>query len=111
MKKYLKEIIIIIIQIIILYIVPLVANNISKDAIILTLFTNIILSFVITLVLCLISKNKIMYYYPLILVVLYVPSGFIYYKQADAVLFYSIMHLVFSSIGLGIGILFIKSRL
>ena len=103
MKKYSKEIIILIIQMVAFYLLPFIVEFISKDAIVMTVFINMFITFVLTILLISKSKNKIKYLYPVIILFLFVPSGFVFYNTLDAVLTYGIIHLVISLIGLGLG--------
>jgi hypothetical protein len=98
LKKYRKEIIILIIQIILFYILPLIANNISKDAMVITIFLNMIFTFIMSLIIYSISKYKIKYLYPILVFILFIPSGCIYYPQWDAIIIYALFHLIVSLI-------------
>ena len=99
MKKFLKEFVILLIQLFMFYIFPLFAGE--TDAIgmvILILLTTIILSFILAII----SKNKIKYLYPIIIAILFIPSVFIYYNESA--LIHTIWYLVVSTIGLIIGL-------
>lgn len=98
MKNYYKEIIILILQLMTFYLLPIIALNISKDAIVLA----ILFSPLITL--GIISKIKIKYIYPIIVAVIYIPSVFIIYD--DSALIYTIFHFIASVLGIGIVKLF-----
>jgi hypothetical protein len=102
MNKYFKEIIILIIQLLLFYILPLIANNISKDTMVVTIFLNILLTFILSIILCCISQKRIKYFYPIIVFVIFIPSGFIHYNQFDAVMIYATCHLVASLIVTGV---------
>ena len=98
MKKYLKEIIILIIQIGIFYVFPLFIYLYEPiGMVMLIILTKLILS----LLLSIISKNKIKYLYPIIISILFIPSVFIYYNESA--LIHSIWYLIVSIIGFLIG--------
>lgn len=97
-SKYLKEIIILILQMFMFYIFPLFAG--PTDAIgmvILILLATILLS----VILGIISKEKIRYLYPIVIAILFIPSVFIYYNSSA--LIHSIWYLVLSICGLLFG--------
>lgn len=101
MKKYFKEIIILLIQIIIFYIVPLFAMwNIQTNPMGMVLLM-ILLTFILSIILSIISKHKIKFLYPLIVSIIFIPSVYIYYNESA--LIHSVWYLVVSLIGIGIG--------
>ena len=102
MKNYIKEFIILIIQLFMFYIFPLFAG--PTDAIGMVML--IILSVLILSILIGFLKSKIKYFYPLIVSILFIPSVFIYYNESA--LIHSIWYLVISTIGLLVGILLHK---
>ena len=102
-KKYLKEIIILIIQLFMFYISPLFA--LSTDAMGMV-FIIIITTFILSTIIGLISKHKIKYLYPIITAIIFIPSIFIYYNESA--LIHSLWYLVTSSQGLIIGLIFNK---
>lgn len=98
MKKYTKEIIILIIQLFMFYIFPLFAG--PTDAIgmvFIILLTTLLLSILLNTI----SKEKIKYLYPIIIAILFIPSVFIYYNESA--LIHSIWYLIISSFGMLIG--------
>lgn len=98
MKRYLKEIIILLLQLFVFYIFPLFAG--PTDAIgmvVLIIFATLLLSVVIGLI----SVKKMKYLYPIITAILFVPSVFIYYNETA--LIHSVWYLVVSSVGMIIG--------
>ena len=102
MKKYFKELIILIIQLFMFYIFPLFAG--STDAIgmvLLIILSTILLSFVLGII----SNNKIKFLYSFVIAILFIPSVFIYYNESA--LIHSVWYLVMSLIGLFVGV-FIK---
>ena len=108
MKKYLKEIIILLLQVFMFYISPLFAGPTDTMGMVFLIWlSTIILGLLITII----SDNEIKYAYPFIIAVLFIPSVFIYYNESALV--HSIWYLVSSSIGmlLGIVINLIKNKL
>lgn len=104
MKKYLKEIIILIIQLFMLYIFPLFAGPTdAMGMVFLILITTLILS----IILGIISNKKIKYLYPIIVAIVFIPSIPIYYNESALV--HSIWYLLDSSIGMFLG--YIMSKL
>ena len=100
MKKYLKEIIILVIQLIMFYLFPLTAGPTDMMGLVLILlFTTLLLSGILTII----SNNKIKYLYPIIVAIIFIPSVFIYYNESA--LIHSIWYLVVSIIGTIIGII------
>ena len=100
MKKYLKEIIVLIIQLFMFYIFPLFAGptDIMGMVVLILLSTSIL-----STILVVISKEKIKYLYPIIVAILFIPSVFIYYNESA--LIHSVWYLVISLIGTIIGII------
>lgn len=100
MKKYLKEIIILILQLLMFYVFPLFAG--PTDAIgmvFLIILSTLLLSFILGCI----SNQYIKFLYPLIIAVLFVPSVFIYYNSSA--LIHTVWYLVVSSAGVGVGAL------
>lgn len=98
MKKYLKEIIILILQCFMFYIFPLFSG--PTDAIGMVLLI-ILATLLLSIILGTISNNKIKYFYPFIISILFIPSIFIYYNESALV--HSLWYLVISTIGLIFG--------
>lgn len=98
MKKYLKEIIILIIQLFMFYIYPVFCGPTDAMAMVLIiLFTTLLLS----TILITISNNKIRFLYPIITSIVFIPSIFIWYNESA--LIHSLWYFVVSLIGLIIG--------
>ena len=104
MKKYLPELIILLIQVIMFYLFPLTCGPTDAMGMVLIL---LIVSILLPIILMRISKNKIRFLYPLIVSIIFIPSVFIYYNESA--LIHSIWYLVDSSIGLLLG--YIVSKL
>ena len=103
MKKYLKEIIIFLLQIFIFYILPLFAGPTDIMGLV---FLMLLSTFLLSLIIGIISKNKIKYYYPVSVALLFIPTIFIYYNESA--LIHSIWYLVISLIGFLIGMILNK---
>lgn len=103
MKRFIKEIVILLIQLFMFYILPLFAG--PTDAIGMVLLI-ILATFVLSIIIGSISKEKIKYLYPIIIPILFIPSVFIYYNESA--LIHSIWYLVVSSVGLIFGTIIYK---
>ena len=103
MKKFLREIIILLIQISIFYIFPMFAG--PTDAI--GMVVLILLStFILSIIIASISKEKIKYFYPITISILFIPSVFIYYNESA--LIHSVWYFSVSTIGMIIGSIIYK---
>lgn len=102
-KKYLKEVIILLIQIFMYYIFPIFAGPTDAMGMV---FIIIITTFMLSLILGSISKEKIKYYYPIIISLSFIPSVYMYYNESALV--HSIWYLIISTIGLLIGTIIYK---
>lgn len=98
MKKYLKKIIILIIQLMMFYLFPLTAGPTDGMGMV---FLIIITTFILSIIIGSISKEKLKYFYPLIVAILFIPSVFIYYNESA--LIHSVWYFIISSVGLMIG--------
>jgi len=96
MKNYIKEIIILIIQLFIFYVYPLFVGE-AMEMVFFIWISTIILGLLIRLI----SANKIKYLYPIVISILFIPSIFIYYNSSA--LIHSVWYLVSSGIGMLIG--------
>jgi len=99
MMKFIKEIIIIILQLFMFYIFPLFSGPTDAMGMV---FLIIIATLILSVLIEVISKEKLKYLYPVIITILFIPSVFIYYNESA--LIHSIWYLVASTIGLVIGI-------
>lgn len=100
MKRYLKEIIILIIQLGMFYIFPMFAGPTDTMGMV---FLILLTTFILSIIIASISKEKIKYFYPIITAIVFIPSVFIYYNESA--LIHSVWYLVDSSIGIIIGII------
>lgn len=98
MKRYIKEIILLLIQVFMFYIFPLFAGPTDAMGMVLLI---IITTFVLSFLMGVLSKEKYKYIYPLIVAVLFIPSVWIHYN--DSALIHSLWYLTDSIIGLAIG--------
>lgn len=103
MKKYIKELIIILIQICVFYIEPLFAGTTDMIGMVLLI---IIVTLILSIIMGICSNNKIKYVYPIIVAILFIPSIYIYYNESA--LIHSIWYLIDSSIGIFVGTLIKK---
>ena len=103
MKKFMKEITLFIIQLLIFYLFPLFAKQIDAIGMVLILITA---TFVLSALMGIISTNKIKYFYPLITAILFIPSVFIYYNESA--LIHSVWYFVVSVVGTAIGTVITK---
>jgi len=100
MKRFIKEFVIFLIQLIMFYIFPLFAGPTDMMGLVLLL---IIATFILSLILSIISKEKIKYLYPIIVAVIFIPTVMIYYNSSA--LIHSVWYLVVSMFGVLIGML------
>ena len=98
MKKHLKEIIILIIQIFMFYIFPLFAGPTDAMGMV---FLILVTTFILSIILASISKEKTKYLYPILVAIIFIPSVFIHYNSSA--LIHSLWYLVTSIIGMLIG--------
>lgn len=103
MKKYLKEFIILLLQLFMFYIYPLFMGPTDVIAMVIMILLSTI---ILATILAIISKQKIKYLYPLAIALLFLPSIFIYYNESALV--HSLWYLVSSSIGMIIGMIIRK---
>lgn len=105
MKKYSKEIIILLIQLFMFYIYPLLVGMNNPFGMVLMI---VFITFILSAIIGRIIKGKIKYLYPIIISVLFIPSVFIYYNESALV--HSLWYLVVAYIGLGLGTLIYKLK-
>lgn len=105
MKKYGKEIIILLIQLLMFYIYPLLVGTDNPFGMVLMI---VLITFILSTIIGRIIKGKIKYLYPIIISVLFIPSVFIYYNESALV--HSLWYLVVSYIGIGLGTLMYKLK-
>lgn len=103
MKKDWKEIIIFLIQLFMFYIFPLFAGQADAMGMV---FLILVVTFILSIVIASVSKEKWKYFYPIIVSILFIPSVFIYYN--DSALIHAVWYFVDSAAGLLIGIIIYK---
>lgn len=99
MKKYIKEIIIVLIQLFMFYIFPLFSGPTDAMGMV---FLILLSTFILSILVSIIVTKKIKYLYPIITSIIFIPSVFIYYNEAA--LIHSLWYLVVSSVGIIIGL-------
>lgn len=103
MKRFIKEIVILLIQLFVFYILPLFAGPTDAMGMVLLM---ILATFVLSIIIGSISKEKIKYLYPIIISILFIPSVFIYYNESALV--HALWYLVISTVGLISGTIIYK---
>ena len=103
MKKYVKELIIYVLQLFMFYISPLFAGPTDTIGMVLLI---IISTFILSVIMGSISKEKIKYIYPFIVAIIFIPTVMLYYNSSA--LIHSVWYLVVSAIGLVIGTVIYK---
>lgn len=103
MKKHIKELTIILLQLCMFYIFPIFAG--PTDAIGMVLLI-VIATLILSMIVGIVSKEKIKYLYPVVTSIIFIPSIFIYYNESALV--HSLWYLVVSTIGLTIGTIIYK---
>ncbi len=98
MKKLIKEIIILALQLFMFYLFPLFAGQTDVIGMV---FLIIIVTFLLSVILGLISKNKIKYFYPIVTAISFMPTILIYYNNSAFI--HTYWYLVISAIGLVVG--------
>ena len=98
MKKFWKEILILTMQLFLFYIVPLLIGSTDIIGLVLLLIVG---TFILSIIISSISKEKVKYFYPLAVSILFIPSIFIYYNETA--LIHIVWYFVDSLIGLVMG--------
>lgn len=98
MKRYLKELIVLLIQIFMFYVYPLFTG---PTEVIFMVLMMLLVTFLLSFILGIISSNKIKYLYPVVTPVLFLPSIFIYYNISALV--HALWYLVLTSVGMLMG--------
>ena len=98
MKRFVKEIIILVIQLFMFYIFPLFAGPTDAMGMV---FLIICVTLLLSVIMASISKEKIKYLYPIIVSILFIPSIFIYYNETAFV--HSLWYFIVSSVGIILG--------
>jgi len=96
--KYIKEIIILLIQLFMFYVFPLFAGPTDAMGMVLLI---LISTFILSILIASISKEKHKYFYPVIIAILFIPSVYIYYNESALV--HSVWYLIISIVGILLG--------
>ena len=104
MKKYIKEIVLLLIQLFMFYIFPLFAGPTDAMGMV---FLIIVATFILSILMGILSNTKIKYLYPVVVSILFMPSIFIYYNSSAFV--HSLWYLVVSTIGFLVGTILSKA--
>lgn len=97
MKKYWKEILVLVLQLMAFYVLPLFAGPTDAMGLVVLI---ILATFVLSIILGAISANKVKLLYSIVIAVLFIPSVFIYYNESA--LIHAVWYLVISTVGLAI---------
>ena len=106
MKRYIKELIITLIQISVFYLLPLLSGVLGSFAMVVLIATATLF---LSLVLGVISENMIKYLYPVLVVLLFIPTVFIFPNVSAMI--HALWYFIVSLIGLLPGLIFsVQSR-
>ncbi len=100
MKKYIKELIILILQLLLFYVFPLTAGPTDAMGMV---FLIICGTFLLSVLMGVLSQSDIKYLYPGVVAITFVPSVFIYYNESA--LIHAVWYLFISAAGLGLAAL------
>lgn len=101
MKRYWKESILFLLQILLFYIFPLTAGPTDAMGVVFLIICGTIL---LALLVGILSGSKLKFLYPIATSVFFIPSIPIYYN--DSALIHALWYLVVAAIGLGLGVVF-----
>ena len=99
MPKNIKESVVIFIQLLVFYVLPLFTPKGQEMGLILFV---VVATLILSSIFGFISNNKLKYFYPIFISVLFIPSIFIYYN--DSAFIYVFCHLLEAYLGLLIGV-------
>ena len=94
MKKYIKEIVIVLIQLFMFYVFPLFAGPTDVMGMV---FLIIFMTALLSVVLGMTSNRRVKALYPMVIAVSFIPSVFIYYNESALV--HAVWYLVLSTVG------------
>lgn len=103
MRKYIKELVILVIQLFMFYIFPLFAGPTDAMGMV---FLIILVTFLLSVIMGAVSSEKVKYLYPIMIAIVFIPTVFLHYN--DSALIHSVWYLVVSTIGLVIGMIIRK---
>lgn len=98
MKRFWKELVILAVQLFMFYIFPLFMGPTDAMGMVVLI---IAVTFLLSLIIGSVSKEKWKFLYPPVISVLFIPSVFIYYNESA--LIHAVWYLVISAVGLLIG--------
>ncbi len=100
MKRYTTETVILLLQLLVFYMLPLFMKSLGAIGMVLLIVAS---TFALSVFLGGLSSNRIKYLYPMMIAVLFIPSVFIYYNESA--LIHAVWYLVISTVGILIGTL------
>lgn len=108
MKRYIKELIILALQLSVFYVLPLFAGPTDLMGLVLLI---VITTFLLSLAIGVISNKKLKYLYPIVTALVFLPTVPIYYN--GSALLHAVWYLLVSGVGLliGFGINFVIGKL
>ncbi len=98
MKKYWKESLVLLAQLVVFYIVPLFSKPLGPIGMVLLILSA---TFILAVLAGGFVKGRFKYLYPLLIALLFIPSIFIYYNESA--LIHSLWYLVVAFVGLSMG--------
>lgn len=98
MKKYIKEIVVGLIQLFMFYVFPLFAGPTDAMGMV---FLIIFMTALLSVALGTISNRKVKFLYPMLIGISFMPSVFIYYNESAMV--HAVWYLVLSAMGILVG--------
>lgn len=99
MKTYIREIIILVLQLFMFYVAPQFAGPTDMMGLV---FLILLMTFVLSVMMGCFSDKKIKFAYPILVSVLFIPTVLIYYNETAMV--HALWYLVVSSVGLMVGV-------
>lgn len=108
MRKYIKETVILVLQLLLFYVFPLTAGPTDAMGMVLLIILG---TFFLSMLMGGLSNWNLKYLYPIITAIIFIPSVFIYYNASAMI--HAIWYLVIATIGIAIGtfIRFIVNKL
>jgi len=103
MKKYIKEIVVILLQILIFYLLPQRMGNIGALGMV---FLLLLTTFILSIFVGCIIKKKTKYFYPILVALLFIPNIWIYYNESAFV--HALWYFIVSSVGVLTGTVIYK---
>ena len=98
MRKYTKELVILLLQMLMFYVFPLTCGPTDAMGMVFLILVSV---FTFSAIIGGISDYKIKFLYPIVIAILFIPSVFIYYNESALV--HALWYLVVGCVGLGIG--------